>query len=233
MRRIFRSITRLPTRTVRSLKRRFDPVYRLQRQADRAILRQLTPRRRAELEAIGGTSSARECRLLAYLAGQTPPVGCIVEIGAFKGKSTAWLIEGAELADRRRTLVSIDPHVRKSWDDFAQTVAKFDLERRGLEIHRAFSNEIGANWNRPIALLWIDGGHDYEDVVSDIEQFAPHVVPNGWIVFDDAAGTAYPGVARAIAERMRHRDGFDFVGNIKGFALFRRQPAEAALKKAA
>ena len=86
----------------------------------------------------------------------------------------------------------------------------------------AFSHDAGKNWQRPISLLWIDGSHEYEDVLTDIEDFMPHVVPGGWVVFDDAHGGKFPGVERAIAERMLPRPGFRHVGAIKHFQLFQR-----------
>ena len=36
-----------------------------------------------------------------------------------------------------------------------------------------------------IDLLFIDGDHSYDMVISDFESFAPFVNPGGWIVFDD------------------------------------------------
>lgn len=76
------------------------------------------------------------------------------------------------------------------------------LEQRGLVVLRESSQIIGRHWNKPISLLWIDGCHEYDAVCKDIEYFVPHVLKGGWIIFDDAAGGAFPGCERAIAERM-------------------------------
>jgi SAM-dependent methyltransferase len=62
-------------------------------------------------------------------------------------------------------------------------------------------------------------------VRQDIDDFVPHVVPGGWIVFDDAAGGKFPGVERAIAERMTCRDGFRHVATIRHLDVFQRLPA--------
>jgi predicted O-methyltransferase YrrM len=146
-----------------------------------------------------------------------------VEIGAWKGKSTAWLVEGAHRHARPPHVVSIDPHQRNSWEAFRQTVEQFHLEQRGLQIHRALSHEVGQHWRQPIALLWVDGCHEYEAVATDIDDFVPHVLPGGWVVFDDAAGGIFPGVEQAIDERLVARPGFERVATIRHLQIFRRQ----------
>jgi len=54
-------------------------------------------------------------------------------------------------------------------------------------------------------VIYIDGDHTYEGALADIEQYAPKIVPGGWLVMDDASfdqlGTVfwkgYASVARA------------------------------------
>jgi predicted O-methyltransferase YrrM len=228
MQRLVHNVISVPRRAWLSLSRRFDPAYRLQLQADREVPRWLSAERRRQLEAIGGTSSSRENRLLAHLVRIAPAGGCIVEIGAYQGKSTAWLVEAAQQRPDRPVVVSIDPHQLIvpgqgcTWELFQLTVARFDLERRGLEVIRANSAEAGKQWRRPLSFLWVDGSHEYDDVVRDIEAFTPHLVPGGWVVFDDAHGGQFPGVERALAERMVGRPGFYDIGTVKHFRVFRR-----------
>ena len=50
-------------------------------------------------------------------------------------------------------------------------------------------------------LAFLDGDHSYEAVLRDIENVERHLVPGGWITFDDAF-TCYEGVDRAIRERI-------------------------------
>ena len=220
--RVLTNLTRFPQRTATTLSRLFDPNFRLERQANSAVRRWFTPQRRKQLENIPGMSATHECRLLAYLAAEAPAGGDIVEIGAWKGKTTAWLVEGARRRADLPAVVTIDPHERNSWEDFSGTVQRFDLVGRGLQIHRARSHDVGENWQRPISLLWIDGSHEYEAVLADIDDFVPHVMPGGWVIFDDAAGGTFPGVERAIDQRMRNRRGFTHAASIRHLELFRR-----------
>jgi predicted O-methyltransferase YrrM len=227
LQRVRRNLARLPLRTWHTLRRRLQPVYGLERQADRIVPRLIGQERLQELSTIPGTSSSREGRLLAFLALQSPAGGVFVEIGAFKGRSTAWLVEAAQRHAARPVVVSIDPHVgddwhpAATWADFSETVRRFALDRRGLEVHRAKSCDVAATWVRPIALLWIDGSHHYEDVRDDIQGFVPHVCPGGYVVFDDASDPDWPGVWQAIGEQMLPRTDFEYLGLLRHFAVFR------------
>jgi predicted O-methyltransferase YrrM len=222
MSRWLQNLVRIPSRVRSSLRRRRDPAYRLQLKADREVALRIPAARRRMLETIAGNSSNRENRLLAHLAMQAPRGGCIVEIGALFGKSTAWLVEAAHLRAEPLKVVSIDPHLCGTWNAYCETVSRFRLAERGLEVRREESHAAARAWSRPIALLWIDGSHEYADVLNDIDDFTPHVMLGARIVFDDASGKVYSGVARAIDEKMHANPEFAFLGMIKNFAIFER-----------
>lgn len=227
MRRLLTNLLRLPARTCNSLWQWRSPAYRLLRQASRSVAIWIDASRRDALLEVPGFSSERELHLLAYLVDQAPRDGCIVEIGAYKGRSTVWLIEAAQRRSDRPRVVSIDPHLRGTWKSFCDVKNRFRLAERGLEVIRDYSSDAGREWSRPISLLWVDGSHEYRHVAMDIDLFVPHVIPGGWIVFDDAHGGKFPGVERAIAERMFGRTHFEHVGVVKHFQLFRRRAAKA------
>ena len=218
--RLVRNIAMLPTRTAQSIVRRSRPQYRLERASIRYARQQLAPEIFSRLCNVPGYTVSRKCMLLYYLAVTTLAPGCIVEIGAFKGKSTAWLAQAARQAGRR--LHSIDPQVEGTLEDFRATVREFDLAAV-TTIYHAFSHDVGKGWSAPIAFLWVDGGHDYGTVLQDIRDFAPHVTPGGWIVFDDARPDVTPGVIRAIEETLRRDDTFEYVGRIRDVDVFRRR----------
>ncbi len=220
LQRLARNLVRLPRRTAESIAKRLTPAYRIQRRADRFVHRELDEDRLDALCAVPGNTSYRQCRLLFYLATTSLAEGVICEIGAFKGKSTAWLAEAARRS--RRTLVSIDPHVDDTWDTFQRTVRQFDIESVA-EIHKACSHELGKDWDRPIAFLWVDGDHRYEGVRQDIIDFTPHVAPGGIVVFDDVNEQDFPGVVQALAETIDRDASFTALGCIKTFGLFQRK----------
>ena len=173
----------------------------------------------AALAAVPGTTSQRECRLLFYLAATAPGGGQIVEIGAFKGKSTAWLAEAARRA--ARNVITIEPFLRSTEEDVRSVLQRFNLEGV-VTLHKALSHEVGKDWSGPIAMLWVDGGHDYEVVRRDVEDFAPHLVSGGVAVFDDMK-PRFPGVARALEETLMRDERFSYLGELRGLAIFRRR----------
>jgi predicted O-methyltransferase YrrM len=76
---------------------------------------------------------------------------------------------------------------------------------------------------------YIDGDHTFEVASADLANFAPKIVPGGWLVMDDAAfelpGTTfwkgYPSVAQAC--RVLPALGFENVINIGHNCIFRRR----------
>jgi predicted O-methyltransferase YrrM len=57
------------------------------------------------------------------------------------------------------------------------------------------SSEIAKTWRKPIDRLFIDGSHDYEDVLADFQSFSPCVKPGGVVAFHDVIDT-WPGVLK-------------------------------------
>lgn len=214
-----RNIVLLPPRIHKSLRHRLRKVYGLQWRANRLVRKELSAESRTALSAVPGTTSDRDCRLLYYLARISPLGTALVEIGAFKGKSTAWLAEAARRDGRAMT--SIDPQLKDSQEEFARTVRQFRIDEVAV-IHKAFSHEIGKDWSGPIGLLWVDGGHDCETVRQDIQDFTPHLAAGGIAVFDDANERRFPGVLRALAETLRRDRAFQCLGDLRGLAIFKR-----------
>ncbi len=219
--RIAQNITRFPIRTARSIARRFDPNYDLERDA-KTLPARISAQRLAQLQAVPGKCDERECRLVAHLATIAPSGGEIVEIGAFKGRVTCWLVEAAQLRPDHPAVVSIDPHIWGTRQDFEKTVADLGLARLGLRVHYADSRELGRTWSKPIIFLWIDGSHEYDDVRQDINNFAQYVVPGGLIAFDDSAGGTIPDVERAVAEWESDSNTFSRIATLRNISVFRR-----------
>ena len=222
LQRLIRNTTRLPRRTWSTLRRQFDANYDLERQA-KSLDGWFPPDHLARLEAIPGMCSARVCRLVALLASQAPAGGAILEIGAWKGRITAWLVEAAERRPERPPVISIDPHARESWADFCRTVEEFRLAERGLQVIRERSRDAARGWSCPISMLWIDGSHEYDDVARDIADYAPHVVAGGYVAFDDSVGGAFPGVERAIAEWRAADKRIVHVATLRNITVLARQ----------
>jgi predicted O-methyltransferase YrrM len=192
---------------------------RIEREARAFARKELEKAYRERLAAVPGYTDRRKCEVLYYLASTVKTPGVIVEIGSYKGKSTAWLAEAARRTGRR--LVTMDPHLTDSLEAFDGVVKAFAIEEVAT-IHRDYSYNVAKGWREAIALLWIDGSHEYEAVKRDIEDFSPHVAAGGWIVFDDADVRTYPGVVRAIGETLEKDARFRKAAQLRQVAVFQR-----------
>ena len=167
----------------------------------------LTPAAVDELvAAVDGWFGPEEGRLLYQLAATADPSGCIVEIGSWQGRSTIWLAAGA-LAGRGASVVAIDPHsgtYLRAEGETTEEALRANLARAGVaervEVVVATSEEAAASWSRPISLLWIDGDHEYESVIRDIELWEPHLLPGAAVALHDTF--VWPGPERVVKERM-------------------------------
>jgi predicted O-methyltransferase YrrM len=159
----------------------------------------------ARCVSVPGWLDRDAARLLFGLAAHGGGDGRIVEIGSYLGRSTILLA----LADAG-TVVAVDPHagelVAGESDVVADTYPLFlrNLETAGVvdrvEPRRETSLEAAREWKEPLRLLYLDGLHHYEAVREDVAAWAPHVLPGGFVVFDDYA---VEGVQRAVAEAQR------------------------------
>lgn len=61
-------------------------------------------------------------------------------------------------------------------------------------------------------ILFIDGGHEYTDVLADFMVYERYVPVGGTIVFDDYGDTNYPGVRKAIEDLQSEYPNYDWIG---------------------
>ncbi|MCL6581679.1 MAG: class I SAM-dependent methyltransferase [Firmicutes bacterium] len=161
-----------------------------------------------ELDQIEGWLSLDEGRRLAFLAWTVPAHLAIVELGSWKGKSTAWLASGSRLGNRARVFavdhwVGSEEHRHLFWEPGASTFPEFKANMAWLGLEDLVTPisgrtvEVAATWDRAIGLLFIDAAHDYESVRADFLAWSPFVVRGGWVAFHDASA---PGVSQVIRE---------------------------------
>ena len=154
----------------------------------------------APLKEIPGYLHPLECRFLSWLAARVPSRGLALEVGSYKGKSSAHLAAGLS-ADA--TLACVDTWFNDAMPYDAQTdvlpefLKNVNKYREKIQIYRSSSREAAKTWQHPIDLLFIDGDHSYEGCKSDLESWITFVKPGGCIAFHDSSE---PGVSRAISE---------------------------------
>ena len=157
---------------------------------------------------VPGLVTAEAGAFLTARARLVPPELLIVEIGAFRGRSTCFLADGAKRGQGAKVL-SIDP-----WDLAGNlpgrngrfiarpNQADQDEHLRACGLRDQVTSLQGFSHSVPlpaekIGLLWIDGAHDFENVSRDVARWAPLVAPGGAMIFDDV-GTWHPGVDRVV-----------------------------------
>jgi hypothetical protein len=177
-----------------------------------------------ELDSYEGMISAKEAELLHALSAHLA-VGCIVEIGSWRGKSAIAMALGARTQppERRPMVYCVEPHAafvgiyggqfgpadRKA---FFEALIRADCVD-GVGLINLHSASAAKAWTQPIGLLFIDGDHSVAGVDADVKAWSPFIVDGGYIAFDDALdqdiGPA-PVIARLIASgafRQTHAAG--------------------------
>src|SRR3989338_2778178 len=151
-----------------------------------------------------------EAKALYDLAKKNVGLGVIVEVGSALGGSACLLSHASKEINGEKTYC-IDPWQEAYWsketedsgnkqvqisfgaqaESIGSPHQKFlaNIKENGVpalvEAIRGESQVVAKNWGKPIKLLFIDGSHDYADVVTDIKSWEPYVVTNGILVFHD------------------------------------------------
>jgi len=182
---------------------------------------------RAQVQAIEGLLSDAEAECLYLLAKNCG--GSIVEIGSWKGKSTVCLALGSKAGGGGRVF-AIDLHRGAPDCDGAygaedtEPIFRENIKRAGVDdivIPLVMKSEEAAKgWTEPIALLWIDGAHDYDNVKKDFSSWEPHLKEGEVIAIHDALYALdynYPGIRKVMYKYIFQSDRFlnvHFYGSI-------------------
>jgi hypothetical protein len=186
------------------------------------------------MRRVEGWLSDAEADLLVAAAvralSSCPAPRTIVEAGCYCGKATTVLGGVARTVDPEARVVAIDPHdgVVGALDDtirrtrptlarFRATIADAGLGDRVETVAQA---PHAVAWDRPIALLVVDGLHDYASVSRDFLHFEPWLAPTGLVAFHDDADY-FPGVQALVAELL-HGGGFGLAGRAESLTVLHR-----------
>jgi predicted O-methyltransferase YrrM len=197
---------------------------------------------RNRLAFIEGWLGDAEGYALLLLAAHGPGDGQIVEIGSYQGLSTAWLAAGSRSAGREK-VTAVD-HFQGSKEHQqgkpyespvllreGSTYSRFraNLRRAGLDDQVrplvAASVDAARDWQQPIRLLFIDGGHSYESSRCDFELWSRFVIPGGIICFHDI--NHWAGVTRFYRELMASSGLFQELTAIQSLRIIQRKSVEA------
>ena len=157
------------------------------------------------IEEVKGFLDENEGRRLYEIAEEVSKNGPCLEIGSYCGKSTLYL--GSACKKNKGVLFSIDHHrgseeqqpgeeyfdpdlfdqkegCINTFYEFRRTLVKAGLEDTVVPI--VSHSEVAARaWTIPLSLVFIDGGHSYEDVIADYKSWAGHIIPGGYLAIHD------------------------------------------------
>ncbi len=153
------------------------------------------------------------------------PINCL-EIGVYRGQTISlWALLGSlfgyttnvnGLSPLTASPDSVSSYLELDYEkDIYSHFAHFGLERPTLSKTISQSAEgtkliTGSTWD----LIYIDGSHEYDDAVADLQLASSAISPHGLIVMDDAAlyteyrpdkrsFAGHPGPSRAVCETSR------------------------------
>jgi len=162
-----------------------------------------------------------------------------VEVGAWFGKSTNYLVTKIKESGKDIKLTTIDTWKGTDGEELHQSIVgafNGDIFYEFID-NTVLSNNYGkfemikdtshnaANQfsNGSIDYIMLDAGHSYEDVKDDISFWYNKVKPGGTISGDDYGGSFFPGVTRAVNE-------FFYDQCTIGFRNWRKQKPRIQLK---
>jgi hypothetical protein len=164
-----------------------------------------------------GWLSDEEGEALFLLASKCRPPGVIVEIGSWKGKSTTWLAKGSKSGSGVK-VYAVDPHLGGSSDGGVQapkgTFEEFEANMKRARVDDLVvplvttSAEASLQVQEMVALVFVDGSHEYEDVKLDVRLWLPKVVDGGRMAFHDTVNSVWPGTPKAIREVVYKSNAF-------------------------
>ena len=155
-------------------------------------------------EGVRGFLPDHEGQQLYEWASQAAPVGTLLEIGSYCGRSTIWLGQAARAHDA--VVFALDHHRGSeehqrgeshhdealidptgqfdSFGEFRRNIAAADLEDTVIPIV-ASSEVVGPYWQGGLGMVFIDGGHSLDAALTDYRTWAPHVLPGGILAIHD------------------------------------------------
>jgi len=140
-----------------------------------------------------------------------------VEIGCYAGGSVCLMLQ------RPNTNVfSIDMGKPIAKEIVINNVNKYNIHNNNFRYIKGNSqtptvvSELKNNLKGNIDILFIDGGHSYNDVITDFNTYKDLVNKGGYIIFDDYNDYQFsPDVKPAVNTIVSNLVGYDIIGTIK------------------
>jgi predicted O-methyltransferase YrrM len=168
--------------------------------------------------------------VLLYELAKACRVGCIVEVGSYRGRSAVALGRGS-LDGHKAPVYAIEPH-----EEFTGELGgKFGPPDRAafytamlatscyhtVRLVNLSSEVVAPGWKQKIGLLFIDGDHSYTGVKRDFDCWSPHLAPDALIAFDDSTNPAV-GPGQFIQELLQSGQ-YEQVNRVRNVTVIRQK----------
>jgi predicted O-methyltransferase YrrM len=174
-----------------------------------------------------------QARVLSAAAGEVSPGNAIVEIGSHHGRSTIVL---AKSKPTGVSMVAIDPFDDERWGGGPSALPAFNENLRRARVESAVTLirsrgvDAAADWRGPpIALLYLDGAHDYATVKAELLAWEPWLTPQSTVLLHDAFSS--PGVTRALVSTLGRSRSYTYCGRTGSLARFERTTSASRVRK--
>lgn len=148
--------------------------------------------------------------LLLHLAAHAAPVERrhTLEIGSFQGRSTAVLAAALHERSSSGLLLSVDPNEMTPQQAAvaAANVGAFDPGRRLVQVQRRSDALGGLLAEGAFGLIFIDGSHEFDDVMRDFAMCDRLLGPGGILLLHDIYPTKHLGYTPAVTGPTRCLD---------------------------
>ncbi len=167
----------------------------------------------ADIDEIKGFLTQGEGEALHEHALHASTEGPVLEIGSYCGKSTIYL--GLACRENESTVFALDHHrgseehqqgeffhdpdlydagegVMDSFREFRRNIARTGLDEFVVPVV-AGSESAARQWQTPLAMVFIDGGHSLDAALADYRCWMPHLKRGGILAIHDLFEDAYEG----------------------------------------
>ncbi len=198
----------------------------------------------ADIDAIKGFLAADEAQALYDQALAVSARGPVLEIGSYCGKSSIYL--GLACRANNSTLFALDHHrgseehqageffhdpdLFDSGEGLMDTFKEFRRNIREAKLSDvvvpvvAGSEAASRNWQTPLAMVFIDGGHSLAAALTDYRCWTRHLLAGGVLAIHDIFEDAHEGgqAPHAIYRMARASGLFEDIGRVNSLGLLRR-----------
>ena len=176
-----------------------------------------------------------ESDLIAKYASLSP--ADILEIGTYQGGTTKVLCESAP---KNRAIWTLDRYMDTGHVLHPGEISR-EIDCPNLFLIVGWSENLGELWHRPIGLLLLDSEHEFGTPMREFNDFAPFVIPEGFVALHDAAGDgikfrleegrdiwAMPE-PKALMEYIKTLEKWEYVEEVDTLVIFKKKRSNIKL----